>query len=120
VARDVFEKLKRTGKVQRGFLGVKPELITPQISEKMNLQSLNGALITQVESGSPAAAAGIKQGDIIVSWNGADIDTDIKLFRQVGMTQADTTAEVKLIRAGQETTAFVRVGAKPAAFGIPR
>jgi len=120
VARDVFEKLKRDGKVHRGFLGVSPGLVTPLISQKMNLLSMNGALITKVESGSPADKAGILEGDIIVSWNGADIDTDIKLFRQVGMTQADTTAEVKLIRGGQETTTFVQVGSKPSAIGFRR
>jgi serine protease Do len=120
VARDVFEKLKKNAKVQRGFLGVKPSLVTPQNLQQLKLTSLDGALIELVESGSPAEQAGIREGDVIIAWNGESIDSDLKLFRHVGMTQADSTVEVKLIRDGQETLTRVVVGKKPEIRFLPR
>jgi serine protease Do len=72
-ARPIVDQLKRSGRVARGWLGVQVQEVTPEIARTLGLPRVVGALVAKVGTGSPAAAAGFAQGDIILSANGQDI-----------------------------------------------
>ncbi|MCM3716717.1 PDZ domain-containing protein, partial [Alkalihalobacillus oceani] len=72
-ARTVLESIITTGSVTRGWIGVEPQDVTPEIAESFGLQQKSGAIVAGVLQGGPADKAGIKPGDILVSVNGEDI-----------------------------------------------
>jgi serine protease Do len=72
-ARPVIEQLKEHGKVARGWLGVQIQPVTAEIARNVGLANAGGALVAKVGAGSPAAAAGFEQGDVILSINGQEI-----------------------------------------------
>src|SRR6516164_8764116 len=72
-AKPVVEQLKTYGRVARGWLGVQIREVTPEIAQSLGLPRVTGALVAEVGAGSPAAAAGFAQGDIVLSANGHDI-----------------------------------------------
>jgi serine protease Do len=72
-ARPVLEQLKMHGKVARGWLGIQIQQVTPEIAGRLGLPGVEGALVARVGPGSPAAAAGFAQGDVILSINGRGI-----------------------------------------------
>ena len=71
---DIVESLRKYGRVVRGWLGVTVQEITPEIAEAMELKTPRGVLIADVIKGSPAAEAGIRQGDVVVSINGKEVN----------------------------------------------
>jgi serine protease Do len=73
MAKPVIEQLKAHGKVERGWLGVQIQEVTPEIAKSMGLPKPEGALVADVTDDGPAAKAGIHQGDVITSFNGHDI-----------------------------------------------
>jgi serine protease Do len=72
-ARPIVEQLKAQGKVPRGWLGIQIQQVTPDLARSLGLSSAAGALVARVGAGSPAAAAGFKKGDVILSVNGREI-----------------------------------------------
>ena len=113
VAQRVFQELKDNRIVNRGFLGVTPTYVYQSVAEEFDLPNLEGAYIEKVDQFTPAANAGIEVGDIIVKWNGKDIKNHYKLYREVGFTKPDTTAEVDIVRRGAKKTLYVQVGHRP-------
>src|SRR5438034_7336522 len=73
MARRVMESLISGGKVARGFLGVHPQDVTPELARAFGLDQTSGALVAQVFPNTPAAKAGIKDGDIITEFNGKPV-----------------------------------------------
>lgn len=102
LAKNVISQLKEKGKVIRGWLGVSVQTITPEIAASLGLKDVSGALVTDVVSGSPADLAGIKRGDVIVSFNGKEIKKMLDLPRLVAETPAGKRVEIKIIRDGKE------------------
>ena len=80
MAKDLLPQLK-SGKVSRGWLGVQIQKVTPELAESFHLDSEKGALVADVVEDSPADRAGIKTGDIILSFNGREVDSMRKLPR---------------------------------------
>ncbi|TJV12987.1 MAG: PDZ domain-containing protein, partial [Mesorhizobium sp.] len=74
-ARNVVDQLIRTGRIERGFIGVRLQEITPSIAEALGIPGSKGALVASVEPGSPAEQAGIQAGDVITRFNGKDIQS---------------------------------------------
>lgn len=72
-AKPIVEQLRMSGRVARGWLGVQIQEVTPEIARTLGLPKVVGALVAKVGTGSPAAAAGFAQGDVILSANGQDI-----------------------------------------------
>lgn len=102
LAKTVISQLKEKGKVIRGWLGVSVQTITPEIATSLNLKEPKGALVNDVVSGSPADKAGIKRGDVIISYNGKSVDKMIDLPRMVAETPVGKEVEIKIIRDGKE------------------
>ena len=110
VAMEVVEQLKSKGVVSRGWLGVVIQRVDRDLAESFGLDRAAGALVTQVIAGSPAEAEGLREGDVIVSFNGKTIDLSSDLPHLVGRTKADSEAELEIVRNGNRQTLVVRIG----------
>lgn len=107
---DIVADLKADGSVQRGWLGVQIQGVTEEIADGLGLDEGRGALIARVESGSPADKAGLKSGDVILDYDGDEIETVKDLTRRVARTDADETVEVGIWRDGKRRERDVSIG----------
>jgi serine protease Do len=101
VAMDVVAQLKEKGRVSRGWLGVLIQDVTRELAETFGLNHPRGALVAQVLPGSPAEAAGLRPGDIVLSFNGKDIPTSSNLPPLVGVAKVGTEAKLQVLRDGK-------------------
>ncbi|WP_432470780.1 DegQ family serine endoprotease [Amphritea sp. HPY] len=113
VAMEVAEQLKQDGHVNRGWLGVIIQEVSRDLAESFGLEKPEGALVAKVLPDSPAMAAGIKEGDIILSFNGHNIDRSGDLPHQVGRVKPEKDAEVGVIRGGKKKYITVTIGLLP-------
>jgi serine protease Do len=109
MAKDLLPQLKK-GKVVRGWLGVMIQRITPELKDKFKLKERKGALVAGVTSGGPAEKAGIKRGDVIVSFDGKEIKEMEDLPYIVASTPVGKAVEVRIIRKGKEKKIKVKIG----------
>jgi serine protease Do len=110
LARQVIEQLRDYGHARRGWLGVRIQSVSPELAEGLRLPSPKGALVANVTTGGPAEAGGIRQGDVILSFNGHAIDEMRKLPRVVAETPIDQEVQIVVWRQGEEKTLSVKVG----------
>jgi serine protease Do len=101
VAKPLIPQLIAKGEVTRGYLGVSIQAITPDLSQALNLDGTKGALVAEVRTGTAAAEAGIKRGDVIVSYNDKVIDNVHDLPAMVANTPVGDKATVTILRGGQ-------------------
>ena len=113
LAMDVVDQLKSVGHVTRGWLGVLIQDVTRELAESFDMQKPIGALVSQVLPDSPALAAGFEVGDIIVEFNGREVQTSSALPPMVGVTPVDKAVPVKVIRNGKAKTLKVTIGELP-------
>jgi Do/DeqQ family serine protease len=104
MVRKVVEQLLEHGDVQRGRIGIAIQDVTPALSQALELTADRGALVTQVEPGSPSHQAGIEPGDIIVEINGKPIDSSSDLRNEIGLVRAGEPVDVTSIRDGERRT----------------
>ena len=109
MAKDILPQLKK-GKVVRGWLGVMIQKITPDLKEKLGLKDESGALVADVTAGGPAEEAGIKRGDVIVSFDGEDIKEMHDLPYIVASTPVGKKVPVEVIRKGKKKSLLVKTG----------
>jgi serine protease Do len=113
LARHVMERLISGGKVTRGFLGITPQDITPNLAKSFNLPDQNGALVGNVFTNTPAEKAGIKPGDVIIAFNGKDVSDAESLMLAVSECSPGSPATVKLLRKGQTQIITVSLAELP-------
>lgn len=113
LARHVMERLLSGGKVARGYLGILPQDLTPNLAKSFDLPDQNGALVGNVYPDTPAEKAGIKSGDIILAFNGKVIPDAHSLMLAVSEATPGTPATVKLLRKDQTKTVTVNLGELP-------
>ena len=99
-AMRVADQLRTTGRLVRGRIGVAIGEINKEVAESLGLGKPRGAFVRNAEPGAPAAQGGIEAGDVILSFNGKDINKSTDLPRIVGETKPGTTATVKVWRKG--------------------
>ncbi|HEX4293638.1 MAG TPA: Do family serine endopeptidase, partial [Rhizomicrobium sp.] len=102
--RDVIEQLEAHGHVARGWLGVEIQSITPEIASSLGMTEPKGAIIASVVPDGPAAKAGLKQGDVVLSVNGKQVEDSRDLSRRVAALTAGTTASLTVDRGGKIET----------------
>ncbi len=100
-AMSAVQQLQATGKVSRGVLGVRIQEVTGQLANAMGLSRTGGALVAEVEPGSAAAKAGVKAGDLITAFNGAEIVSSSDLPPLVGSLPPGSRAKLRLQRDGK-------------------
>ena len=110
MARDVMNELLKTGKVRRGLLGVIIQGVDEDLAHQFGLPNNQGALVSQVNKDSPAEKAGMKPGDIIIRYNGKNIEDTRHLRNLVAATAPGSKVEVVVVRDGKERTLKVTVG----------
>ncbi|SBV37890.1 serine endoprotease, periplasmic [uncultured Stenotrophomonas sp.] len=101
LARDVVEQLITNGVVVRGTLGIETQNLSTQIARGLGLDEVRGALVTRVLSGSGAAAAGLKAGDVITAINGQRVDSAQALHNYEGLQPVGRTVELEVRRDGK-------------------
>jgi serine protease Do len=116
IARPVVEELRARGRVERGWIGVAVQPLTPEIALGLGLQATqDGALVAQVEPGSPAAIGGLRQGDVVVGVDGKPVNRLRELPRAIAATKPGASATLDILRRGAAMQVTLRVGATPQA-----
>jgi serine protease Do len=110
VALDVQKQLKDKGRVARGRIGVVIQEVTRDIATSFGLDKARGALVNSVEKGSPADKAGIEATDIIVAFDGKQVESSSDLPRIVGSTRPGAQVPVEVWRKGQKRSVNISVG----------
>ena len=113
LAKTVVAQLRQFGHAKRGWLGVKIQQVTPDIAESLGLKDPGGALVAGVEANGPAEKAKIKNGDIILKFNGQDVKEMKNLPRVVAETAINKQVPVTVWRDGKEVALDVTVGELP-------
>lgn len=109
VAKSVISQLKEKGKVVRGWIGVSIQTVTPEVADFFQLKEPKGVLVGDVVPEGPADNAGIKRGDIIVSFAGKRIHDAPELSRVVAEVPVGREVDLKILRDGKEITSSVKV-----------
>ncbi|MGQ9688244.1 MAG: DegQ family serine endoprotease [Desulfobaccales bacterium] len=109
LAKNIVEQLQAKGKVVRGMLGVQVQTVTPEMAKAYGLPEPRGALVAEVQPGTPAEKAGIQREDIIIEYNGQPIKEMHELPRLVAATPPGSKATVKVLRQGKEKSIPITV-----------
>jgi serine protease Do len=110
MAKTVMDQLIKSGTVRRGMLGVKVQPISPDMAVAMNLPSSQGAVVSDVDDGSPAAHAGLQQGDVITQFDGKPVSDSNQLRNMVASTQPGTTVSLQVLRHGKTENVQAKLG----------
>ena len=108
-ALEVMEQLLEHGEVQRGYLGVLIQEVTPTLAEALGLESTQGAFISGVYKDSAADAAGVLPGDMILSINGETVDKADRLRNRIGLMRPGDQVEFEVYRDGERFTLTARL-----------
>jgi serine protease Do len=118
IVRHVVESLVKTGKVERGYLGVSVGDLTEKLAKQFSVPDIAGAMVEDVTSGSPADKAGIKAGDVIRTLNGTTIESKDQLTSLIASKDPGTEVRIGILRDGKEQTLAVTLGSRPANLGV--
>ena len=113
-ARAILPQLRARGSVSRGFMGVTPKDVDPDLQRSLNLGVAHGALVQDVTQGSPADRAGLRVYDVIVGLDDQHVSTDDQLIREIAGRTPGTAARVRFIRNGREPTVTLKLEAAAA------
>ncbi|MDR4474891.1 MAG: DegQ family serine endoprotease [Nitrospira sp.] len=113
MSKPIYESLVKTGKVVRGFLGIGIQDLNHDLAKSFGVTGSNGAVVTDVKEEGPAEKAGIKQGDVILSFQGTSIEDAVTLQRAVTRSAVGSKVTVKVMRDGQEKELVVTIAELP-------
>ncbi|WP_447602033.1 Do family serine endopeptidase [Nitrospira sp. Nam80] len=114
IALDIVESLTKTGKVVRGWMGVAIQEITPALAKSFKLpEQRKGVLISDVNENGPSYAAGMKRGDVVVAFNGKEVQSVSQLRNLVARTTVGKEADIKILRDGKEQSLKIKVAERP-------
>ena len=113
MSKPIYESLVKRGKVVRGFLGVSIQDISQDLAKSFGIKDAKGALVSDVMDEGPADQAGLKQGDIITTYQGSPVEDAVTLQRQVTKTVVGTKVTVRVIRDSHEKDLTVTIGEQP-------
>ena len=113
MSKPIYESLVKNGKVVRGFLGVSIQDLSQDLAKSFGIKGAKGALVSDVKDESPAGQGGLKQGDIITTYQGSPVEDAVALQRHVTKTAVGTKVSVRVIRDGHEKDLTVTIGEQP-------
>ncbi len=108
----VVPVLREKGHVDRAWLGVQIQTVTEDIAQSLGLPDAKGALVAEPETGSPAAKAGLKAGDVIVKVDGKTVEDARDLARKIGGMAPETSVDIAVIRNGDSKDFKITLGAQ--------
>jgi serine protease Do len=109
-AQAVADQLIRTGRVERGYVGLRLQEITPALAQALGRPDDKGVLTASVEPGSPAERAGVRTGDVITAFNGQPVESGRDLSRAVAALKPGTQAAMTVVRDGKTQDLTLTVG----------
>ena len=108
-----MEQIIEQGHVQRGWLGIEAQDLTPELAESFRLTDTHGMLIAGVLRDGPADVAGIEPGDVIESINGQEIDNARSAMSQIAQSGPDVRLTIRGVRAGKRFETIAVTGRRP-------
>ena len=109
-ARDILHALETRGAVSRGYLGLVSQPLTPGLAERFHLAGVKGALISDVLAGGPADIAGLKEGDVVVEWDGKPVESDRSLEEYIYGSPAGAAVRLEVMRGGRSIDVKATLG----------
>ena len=113
MVKTIETQLKSAGKVTRGWLGVIIQNVDENLAKSFGLVRAEGILVSEVQADSPAAKAGVRQGDVIVRLDGATLKDVADLRNRVALLAPNSTARLEVIRGGKQESIEVNIGERP-------
>jgi Do/DeqQ family serine protease len=119
---EIERELARTGNIRRGWLGVGIQLLTPELAESFGVKGEKGVLVNRVFPGSPAASAGLRGGDIVISFGGTRVGGVKEFQKGVAGISPGTVVVLEILRGGKRLTVTVKLAERegPAPTLAPR
>jgi serine protease Do len=112
-AAAILPQLRSKGRVSRGYIGVGLRDVDQDLRQSLNLPVSQGAMVQEVTDGSPAARAGIRPYDVIVSFDGREVANDDQLIREISSHTPGSAADLRIVRDGREQTVTVKLSERP-------
>ena len=119
-ARQVLEGIVKDGQVTRGWIGVEPNDLSPELAETFGVDLNQGVIITGVLQNGPAAKAGIRPGDVIVKIAGKPVVDVAQLLAQVSVLKPGSNTRFSVVRKGQQVEIDVTPGTRPRPRAVER
>ena len=113
LAKNILDQLRETGRVERGWLGVGIQDVTPDLASSLDLRDASGALVASIAPGGPASRAGLERGDVIVEFEGKTIAESHQLPALVAESRVGSTARLTVVRAGERRDLEVTIARLP-------
>jgi serine protease Do len=113
LAHHVMDQILKNGKVERAYLGILPQDVTPAMAKAFGAKEAKGAVVGEITANSPAAHSDLKQGDIIVEVNGKPVDDANQLRLEIGLLSPGSTVNLSVLRAGTPQHVTVKMAAFP-------
>src|SRR5262249_40027519 len=118
LAQSVIDGLLKDGMVHRGYLGVQVHPLEAEVAKSLGLAGRAGVVVAQVLHGTPAAAAGMEDGDVIIRMDGQSIRDGHDLQMKVAKLPLEKSVDVTVVRDGAETELHVAIAEQPQQYGL--
>jgi S1-C subfamily serine protease len=112
-ARNVMDQILRNGSVVRGYIGVEPQDVTPELAQAFKLPRKDGAIISGVMRGGPADKAGVRTGDILIEVDGRPIPNTATMLDVIAQITPGAVGRFNFVRDGREVSLPITVGKRP-------
>ncbi len=112
-AETILEEIIRTGKVSRGWLGIEPQDITPELMRAFGLDKREGIIVASVLRGGPAHRAGLKVGDIVLELDGSPVKDSVAFLNEIAPLKPGATLPLTILREGRRYKVEVQIGERP-------
>ncbi|MBI1951921.1 MAG: Do family serine endopeptidase [Acidobacteria bacterium] len=119
MARDVLQSILEHGRVVRGYAGIAVQNLTPEIARAFDLGETRGAVVASLDPDGPAAAAGLRRGDVIVSFRGRPVTSDNDVRTQLSRLKPGDRAAMEIVRDGRRREVAVVLAEPPSARRVP-
>lgn len=116
--KDVAFQLAKDGTVKRGYLGISMQDLTPDLAQKLQVPNAHGVVVVQTVPNTPAAKAGLKEGDIVTTFNGKPVDDMRVLQRKVLSVPVGQSADLGVLRNGRPETLKLTIEQRPDDYGV--
>ncbi|MDP2807513.1 MAG: Do family serine endopeptidase [bacterium] len=113
MAKKIADQLIDHGKVVRGYLGILPQEITPNLAEGLGIKEVKGVLVAKVEDNTPASRAGLLEGDVIIKFDGQEVPTVAKFRQVVADAKVGNSVSIIVIRDKKQKTIKATLGELP-------